>query len=263
MKETKKQFFRYDKDAEDKVKMCYEHIITLANLWAIPLMRIFNEPVTLDNVRKVMKEGVKEHFVSVLISRHIEDPKAFAAMLEYKPKAEREFLQKLEEVIREWDNYKAIEHAQTKRYERTTWLGTRVVEPHEISQEQKDWQRQKLIESGKDKFFSLVEQYDRQAKTSRTLENALAKGAIIWGEDCVKFDDAKIKADCALYLEGEDIAFVEGLKGIAKAINAAYKGGLTDLRYIVYLLDCKDGKAVLNPDKIDLVDLMQYGPITE
>lgn len=259
---AKKQFFRYDKYAEDKVKMRYEDIVRLVNVWAIPLMRLFGEPVTLDNVRKVIKEGVKEHFVSVLIGQRVEDPKAFAAMLEYKPQAETLFSDRLEDLIRATDEYKAIEQAVTKRYMRTTWRGVEEVEPHEISREQKDWQQQKLIERGKDSFFALVEICNRQGKKGNALEGALTKGVIIWGEDCIKFDDAKIQADCALYLEGDEIEFVAGLQSIVKAINAAYKGGLTDLRYIAYLLDCKDGKAVLNPDKIDLVDIMRYGPIS-
>lgn len=260
---AKKQFFRYDKDAEDKEKLHYEHIIRLVNVWAIPLMRIFGEPVTLDNVRKVMKEGIKEHFVSILIAQRVEDPKAFAAMLEYKPQAEKLFLDKLEDLIKATDEYKAIEHAKTKRYKRTTWRGVEEVEPHEISPEQKEWQRQKLIDSGKDRFFSLTGLYSRQAVNGNALENALTKGAVMWDEDCIKFDDAKIMERHALYLEGDEIAFVEGLQDIAKAINAAYKGSLIDLRYIAYLLDCKDGKAVLNPDKIDLVDIAQYGPINK
>jgi len=240
MKEAKKQFFRYDTWAEDKVKDKYGHIVRLVNTWAIPLMRIFGESVTLDNVREVVKNGVEAHFVDVLISRKIDDPKAFSAIVDYKPTAERLFNDSLAEVVKATDEYKAVDRMNA-------------------SQEGKDWERARLVERGATRFANCVDTCNRFK--ARTLESALSNGIIVWGDDCVKFNDAKIKEDCALYVEGEEIAFVAGLENIAKAINEAYKGGLSDMRYITYLLDCKDGKAVLNRGKIDLVDLMQYGPV--
>lgn len=261
MKE-RRELFCYDEHAEFKLRLHYDYVVQLVNVWTIPLLKSMGKEATPENICKAVKHGVKEYFIDEITSVAISDASALAARQAYKSKAESILSDTLAEIIKATPEYKAIDAEKVKPYTRHTWQGVEHVEEHERSEEAREALRKKAIERGKAEFNDCLQGYKRMG---RSLENALSKGILRWSESgFVEFNDEQVKESCALYLEGKaEIDCVARLETLVKAINAAYKGGLQDIRYITYLLSCKDGTAYLNRQEIGIDDLEKYGPFDE
>lgn len=253
----RKELFCHDERAIERLKRHTYFVMELVNVWAIPLLKSIGQEATPENIRKAVKYGVKEYLIDEITSVAISDARALAARQAYRAEAERILHDAIARLVKATDAYKAID-AAVQGYKRETWQGVKVVAEHERSEEAKEKMREKAIERGVVDFNDCLARYKNCCPK---LEDGLRQGIFKWGENGLEYCEEKVNEQCAIYLEGKaEIDCVKGLESIIAAINAAYKNGLPDIRYLTYLIGVKDGTAYLDRQEVGIDDLERYGP---